>query len=979
MRYLLPFILVLVLSDGAIAQKYAFTTYSTEQGLPQSQVNAICQDKEGYLWVGTLGGLAKFNGNIFTTFSSTDGLLNNRVTALAYIDNTLWVGHDGGISYIKNKSVKNVGFTGNDKSRNVSKIIAFKNKLLVCSNGGGMWELRDDKLIKINLKTDKFRKIRDAYAYNGTLYLATQGGVLTTKDVNFFSFDHELDSLSFSGVTGRDGLIYFSTFSQGVFLKSLSTGKLTLFDKNDLQHNIFGCYLDRNNHLWLNTREGVVTISKHGEIDFIDKKQGLPINPLSCFYEDSDANLWIGSRGKGVFRFPGEGFKYFDESTEFEADLFLTGFQKKNGEYYFGTYGNGVLKKDLQGSIKAIDVEHSIVWASIADVGNMDWFGTQASLVSVDANGRLENYKDDPNLPGLKITAFYKIGSGEMYVGGNGGVSLYKNGKFSRLGNAESEDIGTVRDFVLYKGELYCVTNLGLFVYRNGNFQTLYGINGVVYNLEVDSYSNLWFGTEEGLFVISNGSVKRIELNNNSGSNFINFLNHKNGLLYVGTNNGLFILSELNKDAISIQRFGSGEGIVDLETNLNSGFFDNEGDFWFGTASGLVCYRPKEMLLSTARPNLQLKSILMNYQSFNYLDYSESLNGAGFPVKLVLPYSKNNLIFELDGISLANYKGLRYQFWLEGLNEEWSPLTSNATVTFTSLPAGDFVLRMRSVDMEGEYSKEILVPFSIEEAFYKTWWFITLCVLLITGMIIFIFRLRLRRVNQINAQEKLAYKSKLISLEQQSMNASMNRHFVFNSLNSIQYFINTQDRLSANKYLTNFANLIRKNLDSATADGNIVTLDEELERLELYLSLESMRFKDRFDYVINFEGVDTELIRIPAMIMQPFVENSIIHGILPNTEKKGIIQIDVVIKGNYLMLSIEDNGVGVKHSISSKLEMDGDHRSKGMEITSKRIELMQKVSNNDISLEGPHEIVSNDGLINGTRVLLKISINGLEN
>jgi LytS/YehU family sensor histidine kinase len=168
-------------------------------------------------------------------------------------------------------------------------------------------------------------------------------------------------------------------------------------------------------------------------------------------------------------------------------------------------------------------------------------------------------------------------------------------------------------------------------------------------------------------------------------------------------------------------------------------------------------------------------------------------------------------------------------------------------------------------------------------------------------------------------------------------------------------------------------------LDSATADGNMVTLDEELERLELYLSLESMRFKDRFDYEINFMGVDTELIRIPAMIMQPFVENSIIHGILPNTEKKGFIQIDVVIKNNYLLLSIEDNGVGVNHSMKNKVELEGDHRSKGMEITSKRIELLQKVSDNDISLVGPYEIINDDSSINGTRVLLKISLNDLEN
>ncbi|MFT5859285.1 MAG: ligand-binding sensor domain-containing protein [Flavobacteriaceae bacterium] len=979
MRILISLLLFLLVYNSADAQKYAFTTYSSEEGLPQSQVTAICQDKDGYLWVSTLGGLAKFNGSEFTTFSSNDGLLNNRVQTLAFFQNTLWVGHDGGISYIKNNTIVSASFTGNDKSREVSKIIEFKDKVIICTNGGGLWELKNKKLIKIELKTNQFRKVKDAYAHNGVLYLATVGGILTSQDGSKFSVFPELDTLNYSGVTGRGDLIYFSTFTDGVYRKDLKSGKVKVFSAEDLRHTIRGCYLDGYDQLWMNTQEGAVTISKKGEIGFIEKEQGLPINPLSCFFQDADANLWIGSLGKGMFRFPGEGFKYYDKTTEFGADLFLTGFYKSNGDYYFGTFGDGLLKRDSEMNVEKIDIGEGVIWVSLNDVDGKDWFGTQTSLVSIDPLGNIEEFTIEDSVPGKKVTALYRIGEREMYIGGSEGAAHYKNGKITVLKQPDEGYIGTVRDFAMQDGMLYCATNLGLFVYRNGTFEQYHDIYGVIYNIEIDAFSNFWYGSEEGLFRIKDGKNERIELNSNPGSNFINFLNHKNGLLYAGTNNGLFLLSDLNNSEVSKLRFGSGEGIVDLESNLNSGFFDRVGNFWFGTASGLVCYHPKKMKFSTARPKVRLKSILINYEAFDYGDYSESLDEYGFPINLRLPHSKNNLIFELDGISLSNFKDLSYQFWLEGLNEGWSPLSTNSTVTFTSLPAGDYVLKMRSVDVEGRYSDEILVPFTIGEAFYKAWWFIALVLLIIFAAVIVIFRFRLRRVNEINAQEKLGYKARLLSLEQQSMNASMNRHFVFNSLNSIQYFINTQDRLSANKYLTNFANLIRKNLDSATADGNMVTLDEELERLELYLSLESMRFNDRFDYVINCEGVETELIRIPAMIMQPFVENSIIHGILPNTEKKGFIQIDVIIKDNYLLLSIEDNGVGVNHSIKNKVELEGDHRSKGMEITSKRIELLQKVSDNDISLVGPYEIINDDRLINGTRVLLKISLNDLEN
>ena len=155
-------------------------------------------------------------------------------------------------------------------------------------------------------------------------------------------------------------------------------------------------------------------------------------------------------------------------------------------------------------------------------------------------------------------------------------------------------------------------------------------------------------------------------------------------------------------------------------------------------------------------------------------------------------------------------------------------------------------------------------------------------------------------------------------------------------------------------------------------------MEEELERMHLYLSLESMRFKGRFVYSIEMdEKIDLEGIKVPSMILQPFVENSIIHGILPQQDLEGKITVKVFEKDKYLNITIEDNGIGVSQSMSRKQVVDGDHKSQGMEITSKRIELIQKISNTDIALEGPSEIVDENGLIKGTYVLLKIPLEHL--
>ncbi|MDX2362031.1 MAG: two-component regulator propeller domain-containing protein [Crocinitomicaceae bacterium] len=979
----LLFSIAVLLCAFSYGQKYSFVTYSTEQGLPQSQVTAIAQDNNGYLWVGTLGGLAKFNGNKFVTFSTDDGLLNHRITTLAFFDNTLWVGHDGGISFIKNNEVGTSTFvgTGNDRSRNVSKIIKFNNKILICSRGG-LFEQRGDELIKIPVGDERQEFIRSAYGYEGKLYLATKAGIIVSSDLKKFELYEELGEESFSDVTGQGDKIVFSSFSQGVFIKNMTTSFTRYFTPEELKYSIYGCYYDPAGNLWMSSLEGVVKIGVDEKLEFYNDSNGLPVNMIGCVFHDDAQNVWIGSLGKGIFRFPSAEFRYFDQTTGLPSDLYITGLQDKFGDYYLGTFDKGIVKKSRTGEITTLNINESTIWASVEDVDGKHWFGTGRSLVSLDPiTGSLTEQTSEENdqIPGFKITALFKVSKNAMYVGGNGGAAFYENGEITLLGG-EDVEIGTIRDFELLGETLFCVSNLGMFKYENGNFELIPGSEMVAYSIEKDENGILWLGSEEGLYKYVDGTIKRVELFDDPGSNFVAFMNLKDGQLFIGTNNGLFVVSNLYKSKPDIERFGIGDGIIDLETNLNSGFFDQKGDFWFGTASGLVCYHLQRNFTRAPkpRPKVNMTSILLNYEAFDYSKYSDELSETGMPNSLDLPYSKNNLIFEFDGVSLVHQKRLSYQFMLEGLREEWSLPTENNTIAFTSLPAGEYVLHVRAVDIDGRVSEEEVFPFVINQAYYNTWWFITLCILVIVAIFILIFRFRIKRLGEINEREKLEYKSRLLSLEQKSMNASMNRHFIFNSLNSIQYFINTQDRFSANKYLTNFAQLIRKNLDSATSEGNMVSLGEELERLELYLSLESMRFKDKFDYTIETNGIDIELVPIPPMMMQPFIENSIIHGILPNEEKKGLITIDIRKGKEHLEICIEDNGIGINHSLSKKTQSTGDHRSQGMEITSKRIELIQIISDSEISLEGPEEIVDENRLINGTRVLIKIPLKDLE-
>lgn len=995
MRLLLFYLFCFATSLGLNAQRYSFLSYNTSQGLPQSQVSSITQDKEGYLWVGTLGGLAKFNGKDFHTISTENGLLNNRITFLALIENAIWVGHEGGISKIVNGKIVKWSLGKENKTTSISDIIKFKGKIIVSTNGGGLFELVANKLVSIssagksalsvgNAKSTNLTitneddlRIRDLYVDKNTLYLGTRGGLIKTQDLKSFQRVKKLDLYNVSGITKYKNSFFITTFKEGLLQYSISNQSLKRIAGIDTLLTLRGCMVDRKGSLWVNSSDGVFRL-KEGKINLhLNHLNGLPMESIRSVFEDQHGDVWLGSEGKGLLRFPGEQFVYYNESTGLSSDLILSIDQDINGNYWIGTYDKGLMVQKKDKSVVLINLDNNnTVWSAMLNVDGFNWFGTGSGLVAIKNYKVAKVFYTEDGLPGDKITALHRVSSSRFYIGGSDGVSLYVNGQMKPL---KMNGLATIRDFCDLNGTIYCASDRGLFKIDGNRLEPVGTFDKPIFSLEKDHLGKLWIGTEEGLYYFEKNEFVQFSLSNTPSSNIVSFLNFKNGKLVVGTLNGLFVLSDLEKSKKRIVNYGIAEGVVNLETNMNSSFFDRKGQLWFGTASGLVCFRSDEHGDRFSSPDLVMKNILINYQSIDFSKYSEGISSNGWPINLRLPYTKNNLTFEMDGISLANYPGMKFQFFLEGQDEGWSPINSNNTITFSGLSAGTYVLHARCIDSRGAISKEIHFEFTIKQAFYKTWWFIGLLIVLLGIIVLRVFKFRLKREREKNDKEKLEFKSRLLALEQKSLNASMNRHFIFNSLNSIQYFINTQDRLAANKFLTNFAKLIRKNLDSSD-DGNLVPLSQELERLELYMSLEAMRFKDRFDYkIVCDENIDTESVIIPAMMLQPFIENSIIHGILPDESKKGLITVHISLKGDMLTIDIEDNGVGIDNSIQGKSNYDGDHRSQGMEITTKRIELLKKLSNRNFELIGPYQVAKNDSLINGTRVTLKFQIENLDN
>lgn len=975
MTRLLFFLISVFISCNLLAQRYTFLSYSTAQGLPQSQVNSIEQDENGFLWVGTLGGLAKFNGKDFESFTSEDGLLNNRITFLSFINGQLWIGHEGGISKMTVSGFSKWSLSSDDRKTNVSDITEFNGRIIFSTNGAGIYSLIGDKLTRINIPGVDHERVRDLEVHNNVLYAGTRAGIYYTSDLKIWTAISGSEEFNVSSIKKHSGQLFVSTFQDGLHVVNPIVKTIEQFGEGLLPPTLRFCYFDSNDRLWVNTYEGIWRLNGTKAELKLNEANGLPMESIQAMFEDKNGNIWFGSEGKGLLRFTGERFVYFDQSTGLSSDLILSVNQDQNNVFWLGTYDKGLMRMSANGKIDNIEIGNNTVWCSILDVEGLNWFGTGEGLIGMKGLKTSKEYYQEDGTPGNKITALFRINSTSFYIGGSNGVSIYQKGTIRPLKGKMTE---TVRSFCKVGSNIYCATDKGLFVIKDGRTHQVGSFINTIFSLVSDENGKLWVGTQEGLYVYDGKELKNVNFTKDPASNFINFLIRRNNTLFVGTNNGLYMLKSLDQPKPSVVKYGIGEGVVNLETNLNSSFIDKTGRLWFGTASGLVCFRPEYESGVVSFPSLVLKNILINYEQVDFSNYTDQINKYGMPSNLDLPYSKNNISFELEGVALANYPGMQFQFRLEGLEWGWSPPNNNTNITYNALPAGDYIFHARCIDARGKVSEEIIIPFTIRQAFYKTWWFFLICGVLAGILVLGVFRIRLKREREANEKERLEYKSRLLTLEQRSLNASMNRHFIFNSLNSIQYFINTQDKLSANKFLTNFAKLIRKNLDSSE-EGNMVTLSQEIERLDLYLSLESMRFKDRFDYKIDCDStIDQDSVVIPAMILQPFVENSIIHGILPNENQKGQIAIRIFKENEYMVIEIADNGIGIEKSMRSKSDYDGDHRSQGMEITSKRIELLNKLSDRKFEINGPFQIEDNYHSIKGTAVILKMQLENLE-
>ena len=481
-----------------------------------------------------------------------------------------------------------------------------------------------------------------------------------------------------------------------------------------------------------------------------------------------------------------------------------------------------------------------------------------------------------------------------------------------------------------------------------------------------DRNGKLWIASADGWLGYINtaelekGIVQKINIRDKGIAGDIHRLaTDKNGDVWGHTKKELV---KIRAEDLSFKTFDFKYGVKDADFFHFS--FLPSGEMILGGRNEITIANPAELKRNTEIPVPYISEIQVLNQP--YPDFEN-----GKPLKL--KYKNNFFSIAFSSIAYTMPADVKFRFRLKEF-DNWSEPTTRRFASYTNVPGGDYVFQLQAANNEGVWNEKIFeLPVHINTPFWQTWWFRIIGILIIVFGTYSLYRFRVKQERK-KQRLKSDYEKKLANVEMSALLAQMNPHFLFNSLNSIDSYIIRNESKKASEYLNNFARLMRLILQNSRS--NYISLKDELEALDLYLQMESLRFKNKFSYSISVdESIDSTATVIPPMLIQPYVENAIWHGLMHKSNgEEGKVEIQLTKNDDNLLCIVNDNGIGRRKAAELKAQKHNNHkRSMGMQITQDRIEIINKLYNINASVH-IWDVENEQGEAKGTKVELIIPV-----
>lgn len=980
---------------------YKFTIYNTQNGLSNETINTLLEADDGKIWVGTENGLNcidRKTGEIRIFYHDPDdstSLSNNWINSL-YQDQPgrIMVCTPSGLNVLNTKSGKVKTYT--------SQLAGLRSKpsnnihFVTQDHEGSYWIATDFGVIKYNPQTAE--NIR---------YLNRPGDPksLTSNLVNCIFQDDENN-------------IWIGT-DRGLNLFNPDGGTFTRFLNNpddpfSIGHDhVTKIFQDNNYNFWIATDGGGVNVLNRDNFTF-DKIQynpkdhkSLSNNRVYDICQDDMGNLWFGTFS-GACRIDSyvANFELFVQDPnnpntirnnfvwaflELETNVFLIGteggisiFNEEN--YQFTRFEDHYFGADKLSSqrVRALSTDHlGNIWIGTYD-GGLDLFNPKT--------GELINFspslQDKNSLCGLNVQSLHEDSHGKMWVGTNKGLNLLDvKTRTIKAYTHNPGNAGSIPSNIIYQvmedshNNIWLATFDGLAKYdpENDNFITYQeahreGIknhSNKYFSIFEDSDQTFWLGTRgSGLkkFDADTETFTTYTTKNGLPNNVVYGMVEDNaGYLWMTTNWGI---SRFDRKAETFLNFDVSDGLQSNEFNANAYLLSKSGEVFFGGMKGFNGFYPSHIKLNELVPRI----VITAFKIFNQVQPGEILDGD----TILLNYTDNFFSFEFAALDYTKPMKNRYAYMLQTYNKDWTFVSANRHFAdYTKVIPGIYSFHVLGSNNNNIWNEDgVSLTIIIRPPWYQTWYFRVGAALFLFFLIYLFIFFRVRRIRRKHVMEKkvLQIEKQLFDIQQKALRLQMNPHFIFNSLNSIQSYILNNDVDLAVNYLGRFSQLMRLILSNSRE--SVVPLADELQAIRHYLEIEKLRFEEKFTYSIVVDpGIDDEFTGIPPMIIQPYVENAIIHGLV-HKPTPGHIIIKFQESSSGLLCSIEDNGVGRAKASEIKRQSGLNTKSRGMMITKERLEILNQKTDEKFSIN-VIDLKDAKGNPSGTRVELLISLQEL--
>ncbi|MFM9987964.1 histidine kinase [Flavobacterium sp.] len=935
------------------------------EGLPDVEFYDIIEDNKGFIWLAADKGLYRFDGKEYVSYTNNEkrGL---SVFGLKFDNqNRLWCNNISGQFFIlKNNSLELFLDLKNELKGELAEFIILENKLFIFST---------TVIYSIDLKTKERKKIilpsksehpiiRASYKLDNKIYFTCNDEIFTISKSDEVKFLHHKTKnfgsnifpkfFSFKGKLFIQ--LYDNILNQNHFFKVDNDFLSEVNFPNELQNNKVITVSEHDNNLWLCTSNGIVIVNEKNNQFFL-KNVFFKNDYITRSIVDKNQTVWASTLNNGIFIIPSLQIK---------------------------SYRN-IVSNEVISAIEKITATKIAVGTTKGNLFIIDLINNKKEKIALKDKRKVSALLFLKTLNVLLITT--EAAAYSYHLDSKKSIQLE-----SLINAKDLQQIGNSNQ-IIYSG----FDRASILKLEKNNLTTTKVLNNSRAYRSFSSKNEIFVSYVDNLIVYNSNFIPKILKYNNKSITAKDICQTSNKTVWIATfTDGILAY----KNNVFVKKIDNSNG---LKSKIIEEIKSDGNDLWIVTDKGIQIFNS---ITNKFRPSLinnnasirNIKSVIINDKNIllasqeDFLEIDKSIKSKSYFVKEIniksininekdtlvqehydLPYDKNRIkiTFHVNGYYPEDE--LFFEYRLIGLNENWIAIDKNVNfVNFNSLPSKDYIFEIRT--KSGRETKYISkkISFQISQPYWKKWWFVLGIIFIAFGLIISFYRnkLAVKEKEKELALKNAKHENELAILKLENLKSQMNPHFIFNALNSIQEYIILNQKNLASSYLSKFADLIRAYLEHSSK--GYISLREEIECLDIYLQLEKLRFEDKFSYKIS-SLENNEDLNIPTMLIQPYVENAIKHGLLHKKENRVIkISFNLLKEDKILKCVIMDNGVGRKKA--DQLNKN-KHLSFATKATQNRLELLNFGKKRKIGVT-IDDLTNDENEPTGTKVTLLIPI-----